>query len=295
MDLVVLAAGLGSRFGGNKQIEPVDADENFILDYSVFDAVRAGFERVIFVIREEHKQLFEDTVGARMRKLVPVKYAFQSLEDVPNGINIPKERTKPWGTAHALFACRDIVSNRFAVINADDFYGFSSFLLLHQFLEKSKDDEFASVGYKLAETLSEQGCVKRGIFSLKGNLATKLVESRVERRAGRIFATPLNEENWQEVSPNTLASMTMFGFSKKIIEQIAEDEKTFFSQDQKTLQTCEFLLPEVVNGMSKKVKHYVLPTKSKWHGITYREDLANLKKAIEQMKKENLYPSHLYS
>ena len=296
MDLVILAAGMGSRFGGNKQTEPVDKEGNFILDYSVFDAVKAGFDRVVLIIRKEHQKLFEDTVGKRLRKIAPVVYAFQNMEDVPKGTVVPPERKKPWGTAHALYACKDVVSDKFAVINADDFYGFDSFKIIADFLKNSKRDEFVSAGYQAQNTLSETGAVKRGIFSLQNGKAVNIVESKIEKHGDKIFATPLNEENWKEISPQTMVSMTMFGFSKNILNEIIEKAKIFFSQTQDKLSTAEFLLPEVAGQMlkEKKATMDVLPTTSKWYGMTYREELDPLKKAIQNMKNNGQYPQSLY-
>ncbi len=296
MDLVILAAGMGSRFGGNKQTEPVDKDGNFILDYSVFDAIRAGFDRVVLIIRKENQQLFEDTVVKRLRKFAPVVYAFQNVEDVPKGTIIPPERKKPWGTAHALYECKNVVSDKFAVINADDFYGFNSFKIIADFLKQSKENEFVSAGYEAQNTLSDTGAVKRGIFSLQNGKATNIVESKIEKRGGRIFATPLNEENWKEIRPQTMVSMTMFGFSKNILKEIREMAQSFFRQGQEKLATAEFLLPDVVGHMLKegKATMHVLPTSSKWYGMTYREELVPLKNAIQSMKDNGQYPQNLY-
>lgn len=296
MDLVIMAAGLGSRFGGNKQVEPVDNDGNFILDYSVYDAIKAGFDRVVLIIRPEHKEMFEKSVGERLRKIVPVRYAFQRMDDVPAGTNVPKDRIKPWGTAHAIYSCRNIVSNRFAVINADDFYGFETFKIIADFLKKSNEDEFVSAGFKIENTLSENGAVKRGVFQMNGDNALGLVESKVEKRGDKIFATPLNQDNWKEVPKGTMVSMQCFGFSKKLIKATKLATKTFFSQDEKQLQTAEFLLPDVVGEMLKtNTTLKVYPTTSQWYGITYREDLQNLKNAIEKMKSNGQYPNHIYS
>ncbi len=296
MDLVIMAAGLGSRFGGSKQVEPVDDDGNFILDYSVFDAIKAGFDRVVLIIRPEHKDIFEQSIGKRLRKIIPVKYAYQTLEDVPAGVKIPEVRVKPWGTAHAIYSCRNIVSDRFAVINADDFYGFDTIKIIADFLKTSKDDEFVSAGFKAENTLSENGSVKRGIFQMRGKTALGLVESKVERRGDKIFATPLTDNNWEEIKPETMVSMQCFGFSKKLIEEIKKEIKQFFIKSSDRLDVAEFLLPDVVGEMIKKgTTLKVVPTKSQWYGVTYREDLENFKNAIEKMKKSGKYPRHLYS
>ena len=295
MDLVILAAGMGSRFGGNKQTEPVDREGNFILDYSVHDAIKAGFDRVVLIIRKEHEALFEQTVGKRLRKIAPVLYAFQNLEDVPSGAKIPEGRTKPWGTAHALYSCKGLVSDKFAVINADDFYGFDTYKILFDFLSESSLNQFVSAGFEAQNTISDKGIVKRGIFSLNGQRATGLVESRVEKRDGKIFATPLAEENWREISPHTLVSMTTFGLSKNIFEQIEKDMKNFLSQSEEKLKTGEILLPEVVGHMLKDGATLdVIPTTSTWYGMTYREELEQVKSAIQSMKDKGEYPQSLY-
>ncbi len=295
MDLVILAAGLGSRFGGDKQIEHIDKDGNFILDYSVYDAVRAGFNRVILIIRKEHKEIFEKTIGKRLKKIVKVEYAFQDINDVPKGTKIPKERTKPWGTAHALYCCKDILSDRFAVINADDFYGFESFKILADFLKRNKDNQFLCVGFMVKNTLSEKGAVKRGILSIKNNMAQGLVESLVEKRGEKLFATPLRENSWHEIPSDTMASMTMFGFSKKILEQIEKEIKEFFKQDEEKLKSGELLLPESVGNMlGKSATMEVIPTPAKWYGMTYREDVEIIKNSIQDMKNEGKYPQKLW-
>lgn len=295
MDLVILAAGLGNRFGGDKQFKAVDEDGNFILDYSVHDAVKAGFDRVILIIRPEHQKIFDEVFGKRLRSVCPVLYAFQEMKNVPKRTVIPPERTKPWGTAHALYACKDIISDKFAVIGADDFYGYNSFEVLANFLKKSKPGQYACVGYTLQSTLSKQGAVKRGILLQKGNMVKGIVESRVEERDGKVFATPLNEENWKEMPSGTKASMLMFGFGKDLMKGISKDLKQFFSQSQERLKTDEALLPEMVQGMlNENTTMEILPTKSIWHGITYKEELSGLADAIKDMKARGEYPQHLY-
>ena len=297
MDLVVMAAGMGSRFGGLKQIEPIDADNNFIIDYSIYDAVRAGFNRVIFIIKEENYDIFKSTIGNRLSKIVDVEYVFQKIDDVPKNTVIPQNRVKPWGTAHAINAVRGVVSNRFAVINADDFYGFESFKIIADYLKSNPDNEFANVGYYVKNTLSTTGSVKRGIMHSNGNgLVTDLVESCVEKRAdGKIYATPINAETWQVINENTPVSMNMFGFTRKLMERLEKDTVTFFAQPN--LEKVEFLMPEVVDNMVKagEVELKLLSTPAKWYGITYKEDLADFQKAIAKMKEEGMYPKHLYN
>lgn len=295
MDLVVLAAGMGSRFGGLKQIQPIDNDQNFIIDYSVYDAIKAGFNRVIFIIKEENYQIFKSTIGNRLSKIIDVEYVFQKLQDVPNGTNIPSSRVKPWGTAHAIYAVRNVVSDRFAIINADDFYGFDSFKIIADFLKNNKDDEFASAGFYVKNTLSDKGAVKRGIFVEENGLVNGLVESEIELKNGKILATPLNENNWREISSKTLVSMNMFGFTGRLMKKLKTETEIFFKSSN--LEKAEFLIPDVIDQMIKnsEIKLKLLTTPSKWYGITYKEDLEEFKNAIENMIKNGYYPEHLYN
>lgn len=296
MDLVVMAAGMGSRFGGLKQVAPIDDDNNFILDYSIYDAVKAGFDRVVLIIKKENYEYFKETVGKRLSKSVPVVYAFQGLDNVPSGFSMP-ERVKPWGTAHALYCCKDIVADKFAVINADDFYGYESFKLIADFLKNSdRGNQFISAGFQVKNTLSDKGAVKRGIFTLNGDVATDLIESEVEIKDGKVMATPLNQGAWREIDENTLVSMTMFGFSRLLIDRIVKDFDIFFAQSKEKLLKEEFLLPMEVDKMIKdnEIELIVKTTCAKWYGITYKEDLENFKQAIIKMKQQGVYPTHLY-
>ena len=294
MDLVVLAAGMGSRFGGLKQIQPIDHDDNFIIDYSVYDAIRAGFDRVIFIIKEENYDIFKSTIGNRLSQIVEVEYVFQKLEDVPVGTKIPEGRVKPWGTAHAIYACKDIVSDRFAIISADDFYGYESFKIIADFLKNNKDDEFVCTGFYVKNTISDKGTVKRGLLVEENGVVTGLVESKVEWRDSEIWATPLDEDNWKQISLETLASMIMFGFTRKLMDRLEVETKEFFTNGD--LEKGEFLLPIVVDQMmqDKEIELKVEISPSKWYGITYKEDLDEFKTAIQNMIKEGKYPVHLY-
>ena len=295
MDLVVLAAGMGSRFGGLKQVEPIDEEGNFILNYSIYDAIKAGFDRVVLIIKEENLELFKERVGKRLEKVVPVCYAFQKITDVPKGFEV-KDRVKPWGTAHALYCARHVVGDRFAVINADDFYGYESFKLIADFLRTSNDDEFISAGYHVKNTITDKGSVKRGIFTIKNGVAEELIESEVKLEGGKISATPLGKNIWREISPETLVSMTMFGFSKKLMDRIVKDFDKFFKKSEQELEKGEFLLPDEVNNMmqDKEIKLLVKNTPAKWYGITYKEELEGFKQAISDMKKQGKYPIKLY-
>lgn len=295
MDLVVLAAGMGSRFGGLKQIQPIDEDNNFIIDYSVHDAIRAGFDRIIFIIKEENFDTFKSTIGSRLSSIIPVEYAFQRLEDVPAGTIIPKDRIKPWGTAHAIYSVKDIVSDRFAIINADDFYGYQSFQIMADFLKTNNDDEFVNVGFYAKNTLSDKGSVKRGVLHAENGIVTSLVESSLEMREGEIWATPLDMDEWNPIPNDTLVSMNMFGFTGKLMSRLKTELEDFFAHAD--LNKGESLIPTVVDDMVKdgEITLKVINTPSKWYGITYKEDLEEFKTAIINMKNDGLYPKHLYN
>jgi len=286
---------MGSRFGGLKQIQPIDSDDNFIIDYSVYDAIKAGFDRVIFIIKEENLEIFKSTIGNRLEQIVPVEYAFQRLEDVPEGTVIPEGRVKPWGTSHAIYACKDIVSDRFAIINADDFYGSESFEIMADYLRTNNDDQFVNAAFYVKNTLSDKGAVKRGVFYMENGRVSRLVESEVERRAdGQIWATPLGENNWKVIPEDTLVSMNMFGFTGKLMETLERETNIFFKTAN--LEKAEFLIPIVVDQMMNdgEIELEVKETPSKWYGITYKEDLEEFKEAIINMKSEGIYPEHLY-
>ena len=289
-----MAAGMGSRFGGLKQVQVVDDDKNFIIDYSVFDAIRAGFDRVIFIIKEENLEIFKSTIGNRIGQSIEVEYVFQKIDNVPEGVIVPEGRVKPWGTAHAIYSVKDIVSDRFAVINADDFYGHQSFKLVADFLKNNKDDEFISAGFVVKNTLSDKGSVKRGVFALNGDLAVDLIESEIEEVGGKIMARPLDKTEWKEISSDTMVSMNMFGFTRKFIERLETEFVEFFKKDN--FEKEEFYVPQVVNDMvaDGSVKLFVLKTDAKWYGITYKEDLVDFQKAISNMRENGEYPIHLY-
>ncbi len=297
MDLVILAGGMGSRFGGLKQIVPIDEDGNFIVDYSIYDAIKAGFNRVVFIIKSEHLEHFKNTIGKRLEGVIPVEYALQDLDMVPKGVDIPEGRVKPWGTTHAIHCCKGVVDDKFAVINADDFYGFKSFKIVADFLRKSHSkDKFISAGFQVKNTLSDNGSVKRGIFVMENGKAKGLIESVIENRGGAIWATPLHQDNWKEIDENTLVSMQIFGFTSKLMDRIGKDIPAFFNQSEKDLAKAEYLLYEVVDAMINdgSANLLVKETPEKWYGITYREDFDGFVKAIKEMKEQGKYPKHLY-
>lgn len=291
MTLVIMAAGIGSRFGGLKQIEPVGPNGEFIIDYSIYDAIRSGFNKVVFIIKKENYDIFKETIGKRIEEKIKVEYVFQSNENVP--ISIPKERTRPLGTAHAILCCKNVVKENFAIINADDFYGYDSFKQLSEFLKNTKND-FGIVSYKLGATLSSNGSVKRGVCYISDGYLNEIVESKIEFADGVYEASSLFTCEEVKVNDSTPVSMNMFGFTPRIFDLIVSNFKEFLETND--IMTLEYLIPvEVSRYLSKDlVKVKVLETTSKWFGITYKEDKELLVSKINELIKEGEYPRNLW-
>ena len=300
MTLVIMAAGMGSRFGGLKQVEPVGPNGEFILDYSIYDAIKAGYDKVVFIIKEENYDLFRETIGKRIESKIKVEYAFQKIEDVPDGVKVPKERVKPWGTSHAILSAKKYVNEPFTVINADDFYGYDPFLKIKNFFEENNDDNlYAMIGYRVINTMSENGSVKRGICSSdKDRYLNNLVESSIERKDSKIIATPLDDDTKQFiVDDDSLVSMNFFGFTPSIFKYLEDEMVEFFEKNKDNLDKCEFLIPNSVFKRIKenKIKVKVLDTDEKWFGVTYKEDKKDLVDAINKMIDEGKYPKNLWN
>lgn len=284
--LVVMAAGMGSRFGGLKQIEPIGPKGEAILDFSVYDAVKAGFTKVVFVIKHAIEKDFKEFVGNRIEKKVKVEYVFQEIDKLPEGYNCPEGREKPWGTAHAILCCKDVVKEPFAVVNADDFYGRSAFVKMAEFL-KSESDDYAMVGFRLVNTLTENGYVSRGVCDIeKGEL-----KSVTERT--KIMDCKYTEDDgatWTALPEDTVVSMNLWGFRPDVFRFIETGFKKFL--DEKIdVPKSEYYLPAVVserieNG-EKSVK--VLIAEDKWYGVTYKEDKQVVVDAIGKMVTGGLY------
>ncbi len=292
MTLVIMAAGMGSRFGGLKQLEPVGPNGEFIIDYSVYDAIKAGFKKIVFIIKEENYEIFKETIGKRIGSKINVEYVFQDLKNIPSFVSLPSDRVKPLGTAQALYCCKDVVSEPFAVISSDDFYGYEPFKLLHDSLEKG---EFSTIGYKIGNTLTDNGSVKRGVFYSKDNYVTRIIESKVEKKDGKIICTPLNGEAEYEIKEDQSVSMLMFGLQPSIFDYLNKDIINFFKDNKDDLSTCEYYLPDVITSMIKdgtKVK--LINTKAVWKGITYHDDLDDLKNYIKSLIDNGTYPNKLY-
>ena len=297
MELVIMAAGMGSRFGGLNQIEPVHSNGEFILDYSIYDAIKCGFDKVVFIIKEENYSLFRDTIGKRIEDAIEVSYVFQKNDNVPKWVNVPNERTKPLGTGHAILCCKDVVKENFLVINADDFYGRDAFLVASQFIKNMKNEnEFAMVGYKVGNTLTENGSVKRGVCESENGFLSKLTESTVSIENGKIICKPLNGSSEFEAYDDTLVSMNMFIFTPKIFDYLEEDFVKFFKDNESDLSKCEYLIPDVVFDLIKRklVTVSVLKTDAVWQGITYKEDKDALVDGLNKLVNDNVYPDKLW-
>lgn len=298
MTLVIMAAGMGSRFGGLKQIEPIHENGEFILDYSIFDAIKSGFDKVVFIIKEENYDIFRDTIGKRIENIIDVKYVFQNNNNIPNWVNLPADRVKPLGTGHAILCCKDVVSEEFAIINADDFYGRDAFQVAGNYLkEKHADNAFGMVGYVTGNTLTENGSVKRGVCEANDGYLTKIIESSVEMDGDKILATPLNGDKEFYVSPDTLVSMNMFIFTPKIFEYLEERFDKFFKANEADLSKCEYLIPDVVCDLVIKgiASVEILPTSARWQGITYKEDKEALVNGINELVNVGEYPNKLWN
>lgn len=299
MTLVIMAAGMGSRYGGLKQIDAVGPNGEFIIDYSVYDAIKAGFDKVVFIIKRENEEIFKETIGKRVERYIDVKYAFQDLDNIPEGIQVPGDRVKPWGTTHAILACKDIVKENFAIINADDFYGFDAYKTISEFLNNldSNSLNIGLVGYRVENTLTENGSVKRGICEVEDKYLTKLIESQVSKENGIIEAKPLDGSEPFVISNSQLVSMNMLGFTPKIFDLLEEDFKEYLNENKENLSKCERLIPDTVYKYIKqnKVKVEVLGTTSTWYGVTYKEDRPMIISSINKLLDDEVYPRDLWN
>ena len=301
--LVVMAAGMGSRYGGLKQVDPVGNHNQLIIDYSIYDARRAGFETVVFVIKHEIEDTFKAAIGDRLSKVINVKYAYQQLDDLPEGYSVPEERVKPWGTAHAILAARKVVDGPFAVVNADDYYGPEGFKKIYDYLESHPDQpgcyEFAMVGYLLGNTVTENGHVARGICEEDSeNYLTRVTErTRSEKDGADARFTEDDGATWTHLSGNTIVSMNLWGFTESFLK---EAEARFPAFLDKALAENplkgEYFLPSVVTQLleEKKARVKVLRSTDKWYGVTYREDKPVVVNAIAEMTANVLYPDKLW-
>lgn len=300
--LVIMAAGMGSRYGGLKQIDPVDEEGHIIMDFSMFDAKRAGFEKVIFIIKRENEADFKAAVGDRMAKYMDVSYAYQEIDNIPDGYQVPEGRVKPWGTAHAVLSCINQIDGPFAVINADDYYGQEAFRLIYNYLASHEDDEiyrYTMVGYELGNTVTDNGHVARGVCDMneEGELKAIHERTRIEKRDDGIAYTEDDGKTWVNVPADTTVSMNMWGFTRSILEEVEAGFPAFLDEGLKANpMKCEYFLPAVVSDLLGEGKAAVAVLKSadKWYGVTYKEDKPVVMAAIKKMKEDGVYPAHLW-
>lgn len=303
MTLVIMAAGMGSRYGGLKQLDPVGKHGEFIIDYSIYDAIKAGFNKVVFIIKEENLDLFRDTVGRRIEKNIKVSYTFQtlSLNEIDTDIEIPENRVKPWGTAHAVLSCSQIVNEPFAVINADDFYGRQSFELLAKFLKDVKVNDsklhFAMIGFILANTITENGHVARGVCEMDKNGYLANITERVKIQRNGADIQYQENDIWTTLADNTTVSMNCWAFTPQIFKQIKDGFPKFLEDNRDNLEKVEYFIPFVVENLIDReicdVK--VIPTDSKWYGVTYKKDKEKIMEFINSMIESGIYGERLWS
>jgi NDP-sugar pyrophosphorylase family protein len=299
--LIVMAAGMGSRYGGLKQMDPVGSAGELIIDFSLYDAVMAGFKKVIFIIKKEMEEDFRALIDNKAGRFIEVEYAFQDINDLPAGYSVPEGRVKPWGTSHAVLSCKGKVSGPFAVINADDYYGAGAFHSMYEFLEKAEDGDkycFSMVGYQLENTLTEHGHVARGVCETTGDGYLKGIKERTKImwRNGEIQFTE-NEEVWESVAQGTTVSMNFWGFTPGMMKEIEARFPAFLDKAlAENPLKGEFLLPLTVDQLLKdnKATIKILPSKDRWFGVTYKEDRESVVNALQSMKDKGLYPEKLW-
>lgn len=296
--LIILAAGMGSRFGGLKQITPFGPNDEFIIDYSVYDAIKAGFTKIVFLIKEENYQVFKETIGARVEPHIKVEYCFQKNDNLPVGYSLPEGREKPLGTAHAILCCKDKVHEPFMIINADDFYGRDAYEKGAEFLRNCQENhkKYGLIGYLVKNTITENGAVKRGVCEVENNNLLKLIESSVQRVDGKIIAKPLSGDEPFEVQEDDTVSMNMLLFDTTIFKYIEENFAPFFDENMDNLDSCEYLIPILLFKLIREglATTEVIKTTATWYGVTYKEDAEEVKTALKSMVESGEYPNNLW-
>lgn len=291
--LLILAAGLGSRYGGCKQIDGFGPNKEFIMDYSIYDAIESGFTKVVFLIKRDMLETIENTIAKRIKNKIKVEYAFQEMNNIPSGVIIPEDRVKPWGTAHAIYCCKDVIHEPFVMINADDFYGRESYKEISKYLDNIKSNNIGIVGYKAKNTMSELGSVKRGVCTVKNNKVRDIVESELRYTDGKIEARPLNGIEFHLIDDDTLVSMNMIAFDYSFLKYIDDNIKEFFEKSD--LSKDEFLIPTLIRKSinDKAYTCNIINTDAKWCGVTYKEDKEQLIEFLNKLYDEGVYPKDM--
>ena len=297
--LVIMAAGMGSRYGGLKQIDPIGPAGEIVLDYAVYDAKKAGFDKVVFIIRKDIEKIFREKVGKTIEQHIDVDYAFQELDNLPTGYNLPANRSKPWGTAHAILCAQNAISAPFAAINADDFYGASTYTKIAEFLKNAKDSDkldYAMVSFILENTLTENGYVSRGICKTDqaGYLTDVVERTKIQRIEGKVCYTE-DDQNWIQLDPQSKTSMNVWGFTPSFLTELEEMFPKFLDKNLNT-EKGEFYIPFAVNSLiqQQKASVKVLTTNEKWLGVTYPEDKPTVVSEIQKKIEAGEYPKILW-
>ena len=298
--LVIMAAGLGSRYGGLKQIAPVDEQKHLLIDYAIYDSLKAGFEDVVVILKPEMEQDFREAIGDRIAPFVKIRYAYQRLDVLPDGFTVPEDRKKPWGTAHAVLCAAPLITGPFAAINADDFYGRGAFESIYGFLsEPHTENEHAMVGYRIENTLTEYGHVARGVCQVNedGTLAAIVERTRIEKSSDCAAFTE-DGESYTNIPQGTTVSMNLWGFQRSMLEAIEKEFSSFLMERlPKDPNKCEYFLPYVPNRLIEKgqAQVHVLATDETWFGVTYQQDMPLVQSAIAKKKSLGIYPERLWS
>ena len=296
--LLIMAAGMGSRFGGLKQIEPFGPNGEFIIDYSIYDAIKSGFNKVVFIIKEENYDIFKETIGKRVEPHVKVEYVFQNNDNIPKEYQeLLKTRKKPLGTAHAILCAKDKINEPFAIINSDDFYGRDAYIKASNYLSDIEDNHYGLIAYRLGNTLTENGAAKRGVCKVnENNELITIIESNTELSGNLVKVSPLDGSPSFEVTKDTIASMNMLLFTPSLFKILEEKLPIFLEDNKDAIDSCEFLIPIVLNELleENKVTVDVIETAANWYGVTYKEDKELVVNAIDKMIKEGIYNNNLY-
>lgn len=296
MTLVILAAGLGSRYGGLKQIDPITEHGEFIIDYSIYDAIEAGFDRVVFLIKKENLEVFKETIANRIAPFVKIEFAFQSLDMLPEGYTVPEGREKPWGTAHAVWCCKEVVGDdNFAVINADDFYGREAYIEMAKVLSGDRTSRYCMAGYILDNTLTDNGSVARGVCtSENGKLVSIEEHTKIYREGEKAFCACNGEPH--EIAIDSLVSMNFFGFAPDVFDVFEKGFRTFLDNNKGALK-AEYFIPLALSGAmaAGECTVDVFPTSAKWFGVTYAADKPGVVQKIKEMTADGTYPDGLWT
>ena len=298
--LVIMAAGMGSRFGGLKQIAPVDDQGHIIIDFSLLDAYRAGFRDLVFIIKPELEESFREAIVDRMEKYFNITFVHQTIDKLPEGYSVPADRVKPWGTGHAILCCKDVLDGPFAVINADDFYGPTAFSAIYDYLANNSDEsQYAMIGYRVRNTVTENGSVARGVCEVKDGLLTGVTErTKIFKNGADAKFTEDDGKTFTDLPGDTIVSMNLWGFTAKMIRELDERFPAFLDNAIVTNPLKgEYFLPSVVNDqlVAGTATVRVLPCEETWYGVTYREDLDSVKAAIAGMKAKGIYDENLWN